>query len=172
MFKKIFGFVSRHKIITAIIIILAIIGGYYGYKTFFGAKTTTSYITATVQKGTLVVSVSGSGQISALDQIDVKAKTSGDAVYVGVKAGQEVKAGALLVQIDTRDAQKAVRDAEIALASAQLELEKMKSGEVLEVIADDPGFEKDFPAWCEISGEEFLGIEKEDNLIKGYVRKK
>ena len=126
MFKKIFGFVSRHKIITAIIIILAIIGGYYGYKTFFGAKTTTSYITATVQKGTLVVSVSGSGQISALDQIDVKAKTSGDAVYVGVKAGQEVKAGALLVQIDTRDAQKAVRDAEIALASAQLELEKMK----------------------------------------------
>jgi len=58
------------------------------------------------------------------------------------------------------------------VVKTKLELEKMKSGEVLEVIADDPGFEKDFPAWCEISGEEFLGIEKEDNLIKGYVRKK
>jgi TusA-related sulfurtransferase len=58
------------------------------------------------------------------------------------------------------------------VVKTKLELEKMKSGEVLEVIADDPGFEKDFPAWCEISGEEFLGIEKEGNLIKGYVRKK
>ena len=54
----------------------------------------------------------------------------------------------------------------------KLELEAMNPGEVLEVIADDPGFEKDFPAWCSASGEEFLNIIKEGNIIKGYVRKK
>jgi TusA-related sulfurtransferase len=48
----------------------------------------------------------------------------------------------------------------------------MNPGEILEVIADDPGFEKDFPAWCNASGEEFLGIIKEGSIIKGYVRRK
>ena len=72
---------------------MVIIGGYYGYQSLFGGKTTTSYVTAAVEKGTLIVSVSGSGQISALDQVDIKPKTSGDLVYLGIKNGQEVKAG-------------------------------------------------------------------------------
>ena len=126
MFSKIFEKITRHKFLTGIILLLVIVGGYYGYQSLFGGKTTTSYVAAAVEKGTLIVSVSGSGQISALDQVDIKPKTSGNLVYLGIKNGQEVKAGNLLAQIDTRDAQKTVRDAEITLASAQLELEKMK----------------------------------------------
>jgi TusA-related sulfurtransferase len=52
------------------------------------------------------------------------------------------------------------------------EIEGMKSGEVLEIIADDPGFEKDLPAWCGMTGEQFLEMKKEDGLLKGYVKKK
>ncbi len=58
------------------------------------------------------------------------------------------------------------------IVKTKLELGKMKSGEVLEITADDPGFEKDLPAWCQMTGEKFLGIKKEGNLIKGYVEKK
>jgi len=58
------------------------------------------------------------------------------------------------------------------IVKTKLELGKMKSGEVLEITADDPGFAKDLPAWCEMTGEKFLGIKKEGNLIKGYVEKK
>ena len=58
------------------------------------------------------------------------------------------------------------------IVKTKLELEKMKSGEVLEIIADDPGFEKDLPAWSEMSGEKFLEIKKEGSIIKGYVMKK
>jgi len=126
MFKKNLGIASRHKIISGFIILAIFGGSYYAYGKFFKTADTISYVTAAVEKGTLIVSVSGSGQVSASDQVDAKAKTSGDIVYVGVKNGQEVKAGTLLAQIDTRDAQKAVRDAEIALAGAQLDLEKMK----------------------------------------------
>ncbi|MEN3014023.1 MAG: sulfurtransferase TusA family protein [Endomicrobiia bacterium] len=36
----------------------------------------------------------------------------------------------------------------------------MNKGEILEVISDDSGFEKDFPAWCNTAGEEFLGLKK------------
>jgi HlyD family secretion protein len=126
MIKKILNYVFQHKIRAGIIILAFAAGGYYGYGKIFPSATATHYVTAAVEKGTLIVSVSGSGQISVLNQVDVKAKTSGDVIYVGIKNGQEVKAGTLLAQIDTRDAQKTVRNAEISLASAQLEFEKMK----------------------------------------------
>lgn len=58
------------------------------------------------------------------------------------------------------------------IVKTNLELETMKSGETLEIIADDPGFEKDLPAWCEMTGAKFLELKKEGSLIKGYVMKK
>lgn len=58
------------------------------------------------------------------------------------------------------------------IAQTKIEIDKMNQGEVLEVIADDPGFEKDLPAWCKMSGEEFLVMEKDGNILKGYVKKK
>ena len=50
-------------------------------------------------------------------------------------------------------------------------IEELKTGEVLEVIADDVGIKKDMPAWAETTGNEFLGIEEEDGEIKVYVKK-
>ena len=58
------------------------------------------------------------------------------------------------------------------VVKTKIELEGMKPGEVLEIIADDPGFEKDLPAWCKLSGEKFIEITKEGNILKGYVKKK
>jgi len=58
------------------------------------------------------------------------------------------------------------------IVKTKQELAKMKSGEVLEILADDPGFEKDLPAWCNMTGEKFLGLEKEGKILKGYVMKK
>ena len=50
-------------------------------------------------------------------------------------------------------------------------VKQLKKGEVLEVVADDKGIEKDMPAWCGSTGHEFLGVEKENEEIKVYVRK-
>jgi TusA-related sulfurtransferase len=58
------------------------------------------------------------------------------------------------------------------IIKTKIELETMKPGETLEIIADDPGFKKDLPAWCDITGNIFAGIVKEGNLLKGYVMKK
>jgi len=124
--KKLPKLIAAHKFISGIIIIVIVVGGYFGYKAIFKTATLTSYATAAVEKGTLVVSVSGSGQVSALDQVDIKSKASGDVVYVGAKNGQEVKKGILLVQLDTKDAQKAVRDAQISLDNAEITLAKLK----------------------------------------------
>ena len=58
------------------------------------------------------------------------------------------------------------------IIKTKLELEKMNSGDVLEILADDPGFEKDLPVWCEMTGEQFITLKKEGTVLKGYVRKK
>ena len=54
----------------------------------------------------------------------------------------------------------------------KMELDTMQSGEVLEVLADDTGFEKDLPAWCKVTGNIFIEMKKEDGILKGYIQKK
>jgi TusA-related sulfurtransferase len=51
-------------------------------------------------------------------------------------------------------------------------IKEMRSGEVLEVQADDDGIEKDMPAWCRMTGNEYLGIVKAKGEYRVYVRKK
>lgn len=57
------------------------------------------------------------------------------------------------------------------IAQARLELERMQPGEVLEVLADDPGFLKDLPAFCKMTGTELISLEQSGRLIKGLVKK-
>lgn len=49
-------------------------------------------------------------------------------------------------------------------------IKRMKIGEVLEVVADDKGIKEDMPAWCELTGHKFLGVEG-DGEIRSYVQK-
>ena len=125
MFKKLFKAASAHKVISAIIFIIIAAGAYYGYGAIKGNASQTSYVLAAVQKGTIVSSISGSGQVSASNQVDTKPKASGDVIYVGVTSGQEVKAGTIIAIINSQDAQKAVRDAQANLDSARLSLAKL-----------------------------------------------
>ncbi|MFC2020983.1 sulfurtransferase TusA family protein [Chloroflexota bacterium] len=51
-------------------------------------------------------------------------------------------------------------------------IKQLKTGEILEVVADDKGIKLDMPAWSEATGHEFLGMEEEDGgEIKVYVKK-
>ena len=125
--SKVLRIIFQHKIIVIIIIFALIGGGYFEYKKITSTSAETRYVLAAVQKGTLINSISASGQVSALNQLDIKPNVSGDVVSVNVKNGQEVKAGTLIAQIDTNDAQKAVSSAETDLETANLQLEKLLS---------------------------------------------
>jgi HlyD family secretion protein len=116
----------KKKLFLLLILALVIPGGYFSYKKFITKETTTSYITTAAEKGTIIVSVSGTGQVSNSDQIEIKPKVSGDIVSLAVTKGQKVKAGDLIAQIDATEAYKSVRDARINLESAKLSLEKLK----------------------------------------------
>ena len=122
MISKILKLIIQHKVIAGICFLLIVIGSFLGYRALTGNKNTVRYVMAAVEKGTIITSVSGSGQVSVSNQIDIKPKVSGDVIYVGAKEGQEVKNGQLIVKIDDSDAQKAVRDAETNLETAQISL--------------------------------------------------
>ncbi len=126
--KKIFMFALNHKIISVIVILAVIGGGYYWYKYASQNSGKVSYLTTPAEKGTIVSSISGSGQVSASSQIDLKSKVSENVVYVGVKNGQQIKTGTLLMQFDTANTQKAVRNAQISLDNAKLSLLKLAGG--------------------------------------------
>jgi len=52
--------------------------------------------------------------------------------------------------------------------------QKMKElgvGQVLEVIATDEGIRTDLPAWCKMTGHEFLGVREEGGEYHAFVRK-
>ncbi len=118
---------TKNKFIIFFVLVLIVAGGYFCYNKFFKKQVAERYITATVEKGMLVVSVSGSGQISTLDQIDIKPKISSEVSAIYVKKGEKVKTGNLIMKLDDRDFQKAVRDAEISLETTKLELEELLS---------------------------------------------
>ncbi|KKQ70849.1 MAG: RND family efflux transporter MFP subunit, HlyD family secretion protein [Candidatus Peregrinibacteria bacterium GW2011_GWC2_39_14] len=124
MFQKILNFVKERKKLTAVILIALIIAGYFIFRP--GTSTETRYVLASVAKETLVVSVSGTGQVSSLNQVDVKAKASGDILSMLVAEGQTIKSGTVLARINAIDAMKSVRDAQANLESAKLSLEKIK----------------------------------------------
>jgi len=51
-------------------------------------------------------------------------------------------------------------------------IKEMTSGQVLEVLSDDDGIEKDMPAWCKLTGHEYVGLVKEKGEYRVFVRKK
>jgi len=50
-------------------------------------------------------------------------------------------------------------------------IQEMQSGQVLEVQSDDDGIEKDMPAWCTMTGNEYLGLIKAGGEYHVFVRK-
>ena len=51
-------------------------------------------------------------------------------------------------------------------------IKEMEPGKVLEVQSDDNGIEMDMPAWCKMTGNEYLGLVKEGDEYRVFVRKR
>ncbi len=112
------------KVIIIIVSIIAVLA-YFGYRNITKETEETRYALAAVTEDTLIVSVSGSGQISALDQVDVKSLVKGDIIDTYVKKGDEVEAGQLIARVNDAEYEKALEEAEIAWESAVLDLEEL-----------------------------------------------
>ena len=80
-----------------------------------------------VERHTIVVDAQATGAVEPINVIEVKSKASGQITKIPVEIGTMVNAGALLVQIDTRDVQNGYEQASADLRSAQASLEVAQS---------------------------------------------
>jgi HlyD family secretion protein len=122
--KKTIAFSTAHRFITVGIAIVVFGAGWWAYGAVTSSAGETRYILGAVARGSVIATVSASGQVSALDQIDIKPKASGDITWVGVKAGDVVRAGQGIAQIDNTDAKQTIADAEQSLLQAKLQFQK------------------------------------------------
>lgn len=70
---------------------------------------------AVVERGNLLVTITGTGTVTPARQVDLSFMAGGPVVEVLVTAGQAVRAGDVLARLDTADLSAAVEDAGIAL---------------------------------------------------------
>ena len=118
------NYAFAHKFISAIVLIVLIGGGWWIYATATAPSTQTRYILGTVSTSTIISTVSESGQLSSSNSIDIKPQVSGQVTWVGVKAGDTVRAGQALVSINDTTAKQAVTQAQQSLAAAELQFQK------------------------------------------------
>ncbi|HJX04184.1 MAG TPA: sulfurtransferase TusA family protein [Thermoplasmata archaeon] len=51
-------------------------------------------------------------------------------------------------------------------------VKEMKSGQILELLADDVGAKEDVPAWCSRTGNQLVATEEEGKILKFYIKMK
>ncbi len=83
--------------------------------------------TATVARGDIVVSVSGSGTVEPVSSVEVRSRATGRVLSVKVEEGDTVTKGQVLAEIDDTDARADLESARAALAGAQAHLNEART---------------------------------------------
>ena len=124
----------------SLVVVLALAGGgyaYYSYVYLPSQEVTEQIITtAQVSRGDVVVSVSGSGTLSAASEVDLGFQSEGYLDEVLVEIGDQVQEGDVLAQLEMDDLEVAVAEAEIKARLAQLDLDDVLEGPTDAELAD------------------------------------
>jgi HlyD family secretion protein len=110
------SFITGHKVWTTIIILMIIIVGYEVHAKLYPTTTVPQYTLSRVRTGNIVQTVTGTGQVSAKNQLSINSQVSGTIESINVKVGQHVHTGDLIATIDPTNALNSLTSAKIALA--------------------------------------------------------
>lgn len=135
--SKLKTFIKSHKIISVIVVIIIAWGAYAVYAAATKPAAVTKYVVEAASQGTVIASVSASGQVQAQTTVDVKPQESENVTQIYVQPGDHVVAGQLLVQLDTTNEAKAVTEAQLSLQSAQLALAKLQEVTTSTLLQDE-----------------------------------
>jgi HlyD family secretion protein len=117
------------RLVLFLIVAGVAVGGLYYYQSRSAkaaATTQPSQATAVVAKGNIFQAVASTGRVVSNLDVEIKCKASGQIIELPYDVSQAVKKDALIVQVDPIDQQRAVRQAEVALAQSQAKLAQAK----------------------------------------------
>jgi multidrug efflux pump subunit AcrA (membrane-fusion protein) len=127
-FSKFWTGIKAHRILTAVIIITVVVGGYEIYTNAKTADAATQYVVSPASIGNIVQTVAGTGQITAANQIDITAQASGAITSITASVGQRVSTGDLIATIDPTNALSSLTNAKLSFAQLT---EAPKPGDVV-----------------------------------------
>jgi membrane fusion protein, macrolide-specific efflux system len=116
---------KKRKLITLLVVILL---GFFGWKSFNGQKLTVAYQSEKAAKGTLVISLAESGQVAVSNKVSIVTQASGIVSKIYVNSGDEVKSGDKIAEVtlDTAGQQRQAQ-AYSSLLSAQNNLKNAQA---------------------------------------------
>jgi len=119
-------YIVAHKIRSTIIAIIVVVALYWIWGATHTASAQTRYVLTTVKTGTIVSTVSESGQVSPSNEVTINPQATGQVTEVLVKDGQQVAKGQALAYLNATDEYNAVTSAKANLQSAELNLQKLQ----------------------------------------------
>lgn len=112
-------------VVLGVVVVAAVIAGAV-WRMRLAAQPEEEARSAVVERGTMLVAVSSSGNVEPLTRVGLTFDLPGRVAEVAVGAGDEVAAGDVLARLDTTDLEFAVQQAEISLRAAELRLERVQ----------------------------------------------
>jgi len=112
----------------SIVCLLLLFGGYWVFGALFAVdKTIPPDKLAKVDKGSIAKSVVATGKIEPLSKVEVKSKASGIIKYLYLNAGDRVRQGQLLVELDKETLEAQLKEAKAFLKAAEGKLQEIES---------------------------------------------
>jgi len=113
---------KKYIIIAVVALLIAVAGGYF----FKNRKSEISYKTAKIERGTIVSTVSATGNVSAVTTIQVGTQVSGTIQKIYVDYNSRVRKGQTIAEIDPSLFNAAVEQSQGNFLSAEANLQKAK----------------------------------------------
>ena len=127
-------------IIAILVVLLVSGGGYVAYTRSRGVQAQEPQQprmeTATVTRGDIVITASGSGELIPASELELSFRTSGMLDEVLVATGDRAKEDDVLARLETDDLERSVAQADVELQIAQLELADVREGPTEVELAD------------------------------------
>jgi HlyD family secretion protein len=112
----------------SIVGLLLILGGYWVFAELFSVdKTIPPEKLVKAEIGSIAKSVVATGKVEPLSKVDIKSKASGLIKFLYVNAGDRVREGQLLVELDKETLEAQLKEASAVMKSAESNLQEMES---------------------------------------------
>lgn len=126
---------------------------------------TVSYVTSEAERGALTVTVSATGNLQPVNSIDIGTEVSGTVKSVEADYNDRVKAGQVLVRLDTEKLEAQLQRSKAALESAQAKLLQAKA-----TVAEDGKAVKRLARAAELSGGKAVSQQDVDTAEAALAR--
>jgi HlyD family secretion protein len=157
-------------VVVVAVVLLLVVGGLMAAKSG-GTKIDPTKL-AKVEKGDLAKSVVATGKIEPITKVEIKSKASGIVKKLYIDAGDKVKAGQVLAELDREEILASVRSQEAQLLSAEANLAgaqaDLKRAEVDAMGVDIPTLKRAFERATQMAGEGVVSQAALDEAQRAY----